>query len=46
MLSAAEYTRDVTDVLLESAPSLTGAQILQIRRGLLQFAKNHGWTEG
>ncbi|MEU2670468.1 cold shock domain-containing protein [Streptomyces sp. NPDC007164] len=46
VLSAAEYTRDVTDVLLESAPSLTGAQILQIRRGLLQFAKNHGWTEG
>ncbi|MEV6166402.1 cold shock domain-containing protein [Streptomyces sp. NPDC052052] len=46
VLSAAEFTRDVTDVLLESAPSLTGTQILQIRSGLLQFAKNHGWTEG
>ncbi|MFF2328068.1 MULTISPECIES: cold-shock protein [unclassified Streptomyces] len=46
VLSAAEFTRDVTDVLLESAPSLTGAQILQIRSGLLQFAKNHSWTEG
>ncbi|MFB6816507.1 cold-shock protein [Streptomyces sp. NPDC056347] len=46
VLSAAEFTRAVTDVLLESAPTLTGTQILQVRRSLLQFAKNHGWTEG
>ncbi|MET9921817.1 cold-shock protein [Streptomyces sp. NPDC059605] len=46
VLSPSEFTRDVTDVLLESAPTLTGSQILQIRRGLLQFAKNRGWTEG
>lgn len=46
VLSAAEFTKEVTDVLLESTPSLTGAQILQVRSGLLQFAKNHGWTEG
>lgn len=46
VLSASEYTKEVTDLLLESAPTLTGAQILQIRSGLLQFAKNHGWTEG
>ncbi|MFF3389530.1 cold-shock protein [Streptomyces sp. NPDC002669] len=46
VLSPAEFTRDVTDVLLESAPTLTGTQILQVRRGLLQFAKNRGWTEG
>ncbi|MFJ1549498.1 cold-shock protein [Streptomyces sp. NPDC088246] len=46
VLSAVEFTKEVTDVLLESAPSLTGAQILQVRSGLLQFAKNHGWTEG
>ncbi|MER6129255.1 cold shock domain-containing protein [Streptomyces sp. NPDC001795] len=41
-----EYTRDVTEVLLEVAPSLTGTQIVQIRAGLLQFAKGHGWIEG
>ncbi|MFJ6013923.1 cold-shock protein [Streptomyces sp. NPDC092952] len=46
VLSAAEFTRAVTDVLLDSAPTLTGAQILQVRRSLLQFAKKHGWTEG
>ncbi|MFF2021647.1 cold-shock protein [Streptomyces sp. NPDC058171] len=46
VLTAEEFVHDVTEVLLSSAPSLTGDQILQIRRGLLQFGKNHGWTEG
>ncbi|WSM18740.1 cold shock domain-containing protein (plasmid) [Streptomyces sp. NBC_01717] len=45
VLGTVEYTKEVTDVLLESEPSLTGSQILQIRSGLLQFAKVHGWTE-
>jgi cold shock protein len=45
VLGAAEYTREVTDVLLESAPSLTGSQILQLRNGLLRFATAHGWIE-
>jgi CspA family cold shock protein len=46
VLSVAEYTSDVTELLLEAAPSLTGDQILQIRRALVQFGKSHGWTEG
>ncbi|MEU3796029.1 cold-shock protein [Streptomyces fructofermentans] len=45
VLRAVEYTREVTDVLLESAPSLTGSQILQLRGGLLKFATDHGWIE-
>ncbi|WP_328497881.1 cold shock domain-containing protein [Streptomyces sp. NBC_00414] len=46
VLSTEEFTREVTEILLSEAPSLTGEQILQIRGGLAQFAKNHGWTEG
>ena len=46
VLSREEFTREVTEVLLSAAPSLTGEQILQVRGGLAQFAKNHGWTEG
>ncbi|MFD3657615.1 cold-shock protein [Streptomyces sp. NPDC058620] len=46
VLSAEEFIREVTEVLLASAPSLTGEQILQTRAGLAQFAKNHSWTEG
>ncbi|MBP0453267.1 MULTISPECIES: cold shock domain-containing protein [unclassified Kitasatospora] len=46
VLTSAQFLRDVTELLLESAPSLTGEQVLQVRGALLQFGKNHGWTEG
>jgi CspA family cold shock protein len=46
LLSVAEYTRDMTELLLRAAPSLTGEQILRIRGEMLKFAKSHGWTEG
>ncbi|MFI8848823.1 cold shock domain-containing protein [Streptomyces sp. 891-h] len=45
VLSVTEYTRAVTELLLEAAPGLTGAQILDIRRRLVQFGKSHGWAE-
>ena len=45
VLTSDEFLHEVTEVLLATAPSLSGEQILQIRRGLLQFGKNHGWTE-
>ncbi|MET9928467.1 MULTISPECIES: cold shock domain-containing protein [unclassified Streptomyces] len=46
VLTPAEFAQEVTEVLLAAAPSLTGQQILQVRGGLAQFAKDHGWTEG
>ena len=46
LLSVEEATRDLTELLLRSAPGLTGEQILRIRGDLLKFAKTHGWTEG
>ncbi|KAF4406951.1 MULTISPECIES: cold-shock protein [Streptomyces] len=46
VLSADEYTRDVTELLLDAVPSLTGDQIRLVRSAMLQFAKRHGWTEG
>ncbi|MGW0993373.1 cold-shock protein [Streptomyces sp. NPDC002523] len=45
VFTAAEYTHRVTEILLSAAPSLTGEQIVQIRRAMLQFGKDHGWTE-
>ncbi|MBT2400085.1 cold-shock protein [Streptomyces sp. ISL-100] len=45
VLGAAEFIGEVTEVLLQAAPSLTGEQILQIRGGLAGFAKSRGWTE-
>ncbi|WP_406092329.1 cold-shock protein [Streptomyces sp. NBC_01013] len=46
VLNSQEYVRDVTEVLLESAPGLTAEHILQVRQAMLQFARNHGWVEG
>ncbi|MCC9308443.1 cold shock domain-containing protein [Kitasatospora sp. RB6PN24] len=46
VLGQDEYHREVTEALLSAAPSLTGAQILQIRAGLAGVARKHGWLEG
>ncbi|MGK4579532.1 cold-shock protein [Kitasatospora sp. HPMI-4] len=45
VLSADEFHREITEVLLEAAGTLTGEQILQVRRALLRFAGDHGWIE-
>lgn len=46
VLTSEEYLQEITEVLLSAAPTLTGEQILQVRRGLLQFGKTHGWCDG
>ncbi|MGW3205796.1 cold-shock protein [Streptomyces sp. NPDC001135] len=46
VLSVAEYSFEVTELLLTSAPWLTGEQITQLRRQLVQLGKSHGWVEG
>ncbi len=46
LLSVEEASRELTELLLRSAPSLTGEQVLRVRGDLLKFAKSHGWTEG
>ncbi|MFI1765011.1 cold-shock protein [Streptomyces sp. NPDC020800] len=45
VLGSAEYTREVTELLLNSVPELTGQQILAMRKHLVLFGKRHGWVE-
>lgn len=45
VLGSAEYTREVTELLLTSVPDLTGQQILAVRKQLTLLAKRHGWIE-
>jgi cold shock CspA family protein len=45
VLSKAEFLHELTEILLESAPALTGVQIVQLRRQLLKTAQEHGWAE-
>jgi CspA family cold shock protein len=46
VLSATEFRRELTELLLNTVPELTGQQILQARQGMLEFAKKHGWIDG
>lgn len=45
VLRPVEFNHEITELLIQTAPTLTGQQIVQIRREFLQFAKKHGWTE-
>ena len=45
VLAPHEFTTEVTEVLLQHVPSLTGAQITQIRERLVDHARSHGWVE-
>lgn len=43
--SRIELDREVTELLLESAPGLTAGQLLRTRQGVVEFARRHGWVD-
>lgn len=45
VLTAGAFVRELTEVLIQHVPSLTGAQILQLRQHLTDHARSHGWVE-
>lgn len=45
VLTSREFRYEVTDLLIESVPTLTAAQIGAVRDRLANFAKSHGWIE-
>jgi cold shock CspA family protein len=45
VVSSTEFTREVTDTLLGAAPSLTGAQIVEIRTRLTEYARQRRWLD-
>ena len=45
IIPAAEFAQKITEVLIDVAPTVTGAQIAQIRQHLLAYARRHGWIE-
>jgi cold shock protein len=45
LLSQAEFRGELTEVLLNTIPALTGPQILEVRQGILEFAKARGWVD-
>lgn len=45
ILSPAEFTHEVTELLIGAEPTLTAGQIVQVRTALVQFARKSGWVE-
>jgi CspA family cold shock protein len=45
VFSEEEFTRRITELMLESAPQLTCAQLLELRAHLLEFARKHSWVD-
>lgn len=45
VLFQTEFETGITELLLRIIPALTGAQVLEVRRGMLEFAKTRGWID-
>jgi len=45
VLSSTTFMHEVTEAFIESVPSLTGTQIVQLRRSLVTLAQKHNWVE-
>ena len=45
VVSEREFTTKTTELLLSAVPQLTGGQIVELRKHLLQFAKRNGWVD-
>lgn len=45
VISTAEFSQKVTEVLIGTVPTITGGQIMEVRTRLLKHARRHGWIE-
>jgi cold shock CspA family protein len=46
VLSPPEFRQELTELLLNTVPELTGKQISEARMSVLELAKKHGWIDG
>lgn len=45
VLTAEAYGQELVTVFLDETPSLTGAQMLQLRTALVRVGRRHGWVD-
>jgi hypothetical protein len=45
VLSQTEFGAELTELLLNTIPALTGSQILEVRKSMLEFAGKRGWVD-
>ncbi len=46
VLSYADFSQELTEALLDGVPTLSGAQIVQVRRRVMELVQTHNWVEG
>jgi CspA family cold shock protein len=44
-VSEPELSTEVTELLVNTIPALTGPQIKEVRLGVIELAKQHGWVD-
>jgi len=45
VLSPVEFEQELTELLISNASTLTGRQIHEVRQGVLECARKHGWID-
>jgi cold shock protein len=45
VVTSAEYGREITDVLIATVPTMTGAEMVQVRQRLSEYARARGWLD-
>jgi hypothetical protein len=45
VVSTADYTREVTDILIGALPLITASEIVGVRQHLCEIAARHSWLE-
>jgi cold shock protein len=45
VLSEARFGQEITEILLDTAPDMTGKHIVQVRQNMIAFGRKHGWID-
>ncbi|MEU8343272.1 cold-shock DNA-binding protein family [Actinomadura meyerae] len=45
VLTTTELRIELTELILDTVPELSGAHLVRLRESLLTFARKHGWSE-
>jgi cold shock protein len=46
VLSYTDFSQELTEALLDGVPTITAAQIVQVRRRVMELVQTHNWVEG
>lgn len=46
VLSFADFSQELTEALLDGVPTMSAAQIVQVRRRVMELVQTHNWIEG